>query len=250
MSSIDFFKNSTKAIGKRWRTIASAMLFLCGLLSVFWGTYNLVEVTQVPICANAVDELLIEKVDLQDADEEGQLLPDGSQLGSIQVEIQGAIKNPGVYWLNYTSRLGELIEMAGGLTQAADKQLLSQQYTLSAKLKDEQKITIPNKQEKKIEEIMTEYCQSVAVTTKPVTIQAQAEESVEEEINNQVSFHNQECVSINYASSTQLQTISGIGEKTAELIIEGRPYFNVSDLLEIKGIGDATLEKIEPLICL
>lgn len=236
-------------VGKRWRTIASAMLFLCGLLSVFWGTYNLVEVTQVPICTNAVDELLREDENI-DQKENSSLSIDGSQLGSIQVEIQGAIKNPGVYWLSYTSRLGELIELAGGLTESADKQLLSQQYTLSQKLKDEQKVKIPSQQEKELQELLAEYCQSENVTVKPVTQQSESNEIANEDAISENASTSQECVSINYASSAQLQTISGIGEKTAELIIEGRPYFKISDLLEVKGIGNATLEKMEPLICL
>jgi len=255
MVSIIQLQTSAKKITRRWRTIASILLFFCGVASVFWGTYHLVEITQVPICANPVDELQIpqqeDKQDdkLEENDVTSQASVVAGELGSIQVEIQGAIKNPGVYWLNYTSRLGELIELAGGLSESADKQQLAQQFTLSAKLKDEQKIKIPSKVEKELSELLAEYCQSEVEKSKTTEISTTTtqEESATAGIE---SAQNQECISINYASSSQLQTITGIGEKTAELIIEGRPYFKLSDLLEVKGIGEATLEKMEPFICL
>jgi|GEM_PF-2508798 len=58
------------------------------------------------------------------------------------------------------------------------------------------------------------------------------------------------CISINNASSEQLQTLTGVGPATATKIIEGRPYSSINDLLKVSGIGNATLEKIEPYVCL
>ena len=40
--------------------------------------------------------------------------------------------------------------------------------------------------------------------------------------------------------------LPGIGERMADLIIEGRPYKTIEDLLEVDGIGPKTLEKLRP----
>ncbi|MEJ5197957.1 MAG: helix-hairpin-helix domain-containing protein, partial [Anaerolineae bacterium] len=42
--------------------------------------------------------------------------------------------------------------------------------------------------------------------------------------------------------------LPGIGPSTAQRIIEGRPYAAVEDLLRVKGIGQATFDKIKGLV--
>ena len=64
--------------------------------------------------------------------------------GEIVVDIQGAIKNPGIYKINTSTRLFELVEKAGGLTDNYDKEYYSKNINPSLKLKDQQKIYIPN----------------------------------------------------------------------------------------------------------
>ena len=52
----------------------------------------------------------------------------------------------------------------------------------------------------------------------------------------------------NTAARDKLMGIPGIGEKTADAIIGGRPYKSVQDLLKVGGIGPASLKKIEPFL--
>lgn len=47
----------------------------------------------------------------------------------------------------------------------------------------------------------------------------------------------------NIAARDELMKIPGIGEVTADRIIEGRPYQNLQDLLDVDGIGRKNLEK-------
>ncbi len=54
-----------------------------------------------------------------------------------------------------------------------------------------------------------------------------------------------EMVDINNASLAQLDTLAGIGPEKAQTIIDARPFSSVDDLLKVKGIGPATLEKIK-----
>lgn len=49
----------------------------------------------------------------------------------------------------------------------------------------------------------------------------------------------------NTATRGELMTLPGIGEKTANDIIGGRPFQRAEDLLEIPGIGPKTLEKMK-----
>jgi len=52
-------------------------------------------------------------------------------------------------------------------------------------------------------------------------------------------------VDINTASLQQLDNLTGIGPTYAQRIIDGRTYSSVDDLLKVKGIGPATLQKIK-----
>lgn len=57
---------------------------------------------------------------------------------------------------------------------------------------------------------------------------------------------------INSASERALQKVSGIGETTARAIVEYRGshgnFSSVDELLNVRGIGQSTLEKIRPYL--
>lgn len=55
-------------------------------------------------------------------------------------------------------------------------------------------------------------------------------------------------VNINTANAEALQSLNGIGEKTAQRIIKYRtehPFKSTSEITNVKGIGEKTFEKIK-----
>jgi competence protein ComEA len=59
-------------------------------------------------------------------------------------------------------------------------------------------------------------------------------------------------VDLNRATATQLEQLSGIGQKMAKRIVEYRrasgPFASVDDLVQVRGIGAVTLKKLRPLL--
>ena len=59
-------------------------------------------------------------------------------------------------------------------------------------------------------------------------------------------------LNLNTATADQLETLPGIGSKTAERIIEFRTksggFKRIEDLMNVKGIGEKSFLKLKPLI--
>ncbi|MBS1562208.1 MAG: helix-hairpin-helix domain-containing protein [Bacteroidetes bacterium] len=58
-------------------------------------------------------------------------------------------------------------------------------------------------------------------------------------------------VNLNTASVTELATLPGIGEKTAEKIIERRkmrPFRTPEDIMDVRGIGQKKFERMRPFL--
>ena len=145
--------------------------------------------------------------------------------GKIFIDIKGAVKNEGVYELSSGSRVMDLVKKAGGFTDDADKKSVN----LAEKLADEAVVYVA-----KIGEEVTPA--STPSQAKPTTASGlQGDDSAQ--------------INLNTATTEELQTISGIGAKRAQDIIDYRDanggFSSVDDLKNVSGIGDKTLEKLK-----
>lgn len=57
-----------------------------------------------------------------------------------------------------------------------------------------------------------------------------------------------ETFTVNTASRDDLMRIPGIGEVTANAIIEARPFGAVGELTRVRGVGAKTLESVQPYL--
>jgi competence protein ComEA len=135
----------------------------------------------------------------------------------IFVDIGGAVEEPGVYEVAKDTRLFEVIEMAGGLSEDADPDHVNR----ASFVEDGQKIIIPVKG--------SEYTDD----GKAAAFSPEADSGL---------------ININTASADELKTLSGIGDVTAEKIIEYRSstaFKSKEDIMSVDGIGSKTYEKIK-----
>lgn len=143
----------------------------------------------------------------------------------IMVDLKGAVAKPNVYHISSDERLVDLIRQAGGFTDQADQKSIN----LSAKLKDEEVIYVP-----KLGESL-----SSESTDSPIS----------SSVSNQVSTTSGPKVNINKADLTELQKLTGIGQKKAQDIIDFRmkngDFKSIEDLGKVSGFGDKTLEKLK-----
>lgn len=171
--------------------------------------------------------------------QEDALAQDGGDAGGIEtasgvicVDVEGAVRNPGLYELEAGSRVGDAVKAAGGITKKA----VRGQVNLAAALQDGQQVMVPSKQD-------------AAVSGG----QAQDSAAVDVAAGGSGDGDAQGKININTASATQLQQLSGIGESLSQRIVDYRnangAFGSVDDLTKVSGIGDARLESIRAQIC-
>lgn len=131
---------------------------------------------------------------------------------ALFVDIQGAVLKPGVYsFSSKDPRLQDALVAAGGLSDQADRDWIAKQLNLASKLKDGMKLYIPSVHENQSQASLT-------------------------------------LLNLNTAAMSQLEELPGIGSKTAEKIIQERPFTSIDELVEKKLVSEKTYEKIKEKI--
>ena len=163
-----------------------------------------------------------------------------------KVDIKGQINNPGIYEVPISSRVIDVINLAGGLTVNADTSVIN----LSKKVIDEMVIIVYSKEEvtnfKKTKEI-EQQVQNQCVQKDENSLKNDACISS----NNNISTNK---ISINNATKEELMTLPGIGESKAKDIVDYRtkngPFKKLEDLKNIPGIGENVYNNLKENITL
>lgn len=161
---------------------------------------------------------------------ENNIIDEKIEEKDIIIHITGAVKKQGIVKIKEGSRISDVIESAGGITEEADLSKINLAYTV----KDGQKVYVPSVNDK--ENINN-------ITEEP------GENIIEEDNVNKVVK-----VNINTASQTELETLNGIGPSTALKIINYRKengnFKKIEDIKNVPGIGEAKFENIKNNICI
>jgi competence protein ComEA len=139
------------------------------------------------------------------------LLPTATPTPELKVDVKGAVGTPGVYTLAPGDRLEDAIAHAGGALDGADLSSLN----LAKRVRDQECIYVP---------------------------------LVGEAVQGCPTFSADGRVDINTATINELDALPQIGPALAQAIVAYResngPFETVEELLLVKGIGTATLEKL------
>lgn len=149
----------------------------------------------------------------------------------LVVHVDGAVASPGVYSVSEGSRVNDAVLAAGGLAEDADTSTMN----LASPLADGAKVHVPTS-----EELAGGSSSSAA--------------GVETGSSSGVSSTGSSgLVNLNTATSSELQTLSGVGVATAAAIIEDReangPFTSTEDLMRVSGIGEKKFAKIKDHVC-
>lgn len=206
---IDFLKQRKIGI-----IIAILIIILIG-----WKVYDSKKYEEV----NSEEILVTDKKDNNKKDEEEEEI--------MAVHVTGEVKNPGVVKVKEGSRIEDVIEAAGGLTENADTTNINLAYMIE----DGMKIRIPSSNE---EDIEANY----------ISVDSGKGVIISEENNNTSNL----IVNINTADETELEQLPGIGPSIASKIIEYRnqngKFKNIEDIKNVTGIGESKYEKIKDFI--
>ena len=143
----------------------------------------------------------------------------------IFIDVSGAVVKPGVYRFNSDSRVQDALVAAGGLSAEANRDWAAKNLNLAAKLRDGGKLYIPDLNESGIKS------QESGGT-----------------LGGEVAGVTTGLININTASTSELDTLPGVGPVTAQKIINARPYEAIEDLLSKKIVGSKVFEQIKEKI--
>ncbi len=139
----------------------------------------------------------------------------------IKIHVAGAVVAPGLYELRSGDRIYDALKLAGGALPEADMDMVN----LAAKLTDGQQVFVPREGEP------PPPGGSLAASGGGAADAAAGQ-----------------TININTATGEELQQLDGIGEKTAQKIIDYRQehgaFGSIEELMEVPGIGPAKFENI------
>lgn len=239
---ISAFKDIVAKLHPRY-TIELSLISLAFVIFVFSMTSYLKSPnSKTPQVLSAVDS-----IDSQEVTD----IPVSSS-SRIYIDVSGAVANPDVFEVTPGARLKDMIELAGGMTDMADKNYVYRNYNLAKFVGDQEKIYIPYfwditngtfVEEKRV----LEYLQPL-YPSNSVPLQSLGEGGLNSLASPKPQAEAGPTISLNSASSEELDTLPGVGPVTAQKIIDSRPYSTIEELLSKKVVNQSTYDKLKNFI--
>jgi competence protein ComEA len=192
---------------KYWLPVA---LFLLGLIFFIYGLISFLGLASKP------QDITFQKTDSAATSVKTEAI----NQDSILVDVEGSVVTPGVYKLTQNSIIQDALVSSGGLSVSADRDWVSKNINLAAKLYDGAKIYIPKVGE-------------ASVQSSQITDSVSSAQSL---------------MNINTASSDSLDSLPGVGPATVAKIVSGRPYTKPQDLLDKKVVSSKVFGQIKDKI--
>lgn len=241
--NIDMIKDKFKIIISKIKKLDKDYLII-GIIIISVITFMVLNIGKVKefeekeITGNIEKNITVSEENKDDKEKEGNEEDKKENISSetgIFVHIDGYVNNPGVYQLKENERTNALIEKAGGLKNGYSIKNIN----LAAKLSDGDKVYIPSIEEEKI--LGNQNNNNVNTVGKHT--------NNGNNLNNNVSITKNNKININTANVSELKQITGIGESTANKIIDYREnvgkFKKIEDIKEVKGIGDSKFESLK-----
>jgi competence protein ComEA len=177
-----------------------------------------------------------------------------TEVKKIIVDLSGAVQNPGIYELDEGSRVGDLLSLGGGTIGDASVTYVSKNLNLSKKLEDSSKVYIPFEWE-----TYSPLGNEILDTVKPEEKETSSNSSSSSNSNTPSSMEetedssgngneNSSRINVNTATSSELDSLPGIGPAFAQKIIDNRSYKDFAEFESKSGLYKSTAESIKELI--
>lgn len=170
-----------------------------------------------------------------------------------QVQVAGEVVHPGIYEAELDMRVQEVIDMAGGFTEKADRD----EVNLVAYVKDGQRIEVPAIKEStsgssKSSSSTSKKSSSSTTTKTTKTATAKPTATPTPEPTPEPTEPPQFSLNINTASVEDFASVNGISREIAEAIVSYReeygPFGSLESLLDVPGVTLKIYNTLEPFL--
>ena len=166
------------------------------------------------------------------------------QTQGVKVYVSGAVAKPGLYEVTAGSRATAAIAAAGGMTLEANPDKVN----LAKLLKDGMQVNVPRLSARQLREqtapVNAGAASEAAGANTLVSVKTAAESG-------RGTAKAGGKVHLNTATAAELTALPGVGDITAQRILEYRAahgFTSIEDVMKVKGIGKAKFSKMQPYL--